>query len=234
MNAEIETKQQRLQAMRARYQAGSDAQPSPARLVQTVQEPGRNVLLQRIVQFLEKPRPGERLIEDGRTSEERVQQMVNFLRTRSQDRHPLAKRFRWFLEQLERVTPGEERVAGVSTRQLRRLLNMARDDNGPLLEEAGESLSAPSRDPWEEALPKLDAEIDALAQMLANMAKSLTQLTTQLDAAQQQLKALQEWRLALDPQSSLSPKKDNNLVQPRRDEEKVERELTQWFSDFLD
>ncbi|MCB1822642.1 MAG: hypothetical protein KDI73_13880 [Candidatus Competibacteraceae bacterium] len=233
MNVEIETKQKRLQALRARHQARSDAQLSPAHPIQAAQEPGRNVLLQRIVQFLGKPRPGERLIEGGRTSEERVQQMVTFLRTRSQDHHPLAKRFRWFLEQLEQVAPGEERVAGVSARQLRRLLNMARDDNGLLVEEAGDSLSAPSREPWEEALPKLDAEIDALAEVLANMAKSLTQLTTQIDAAQQQLKALEEWRLALDPQSSLSLER-TDLIQPRRDEEKVERELSEWFSDFLD
>ncbi|HHW76405.1 MAG TPA: hypothetical protein GX399_05140 [Xanthomonadaceae bacterium] len=210
--------------MSAAIESGQRRQASP--------DGGQRVFLQRIVQFLEQPAPDGRLISGTRISEERLRQLVGFLRVRGQGNHPVAARIRWILAQLEPTAPGEETVAGVGVRQLKRLLRSLPGGGGFTFEESSDSSREQRPDPLAAALPRFDAHLEGIRQVLRSMDETMARLIEQLNQVERELGALAEWRAALSPDRSRQRPVAEGQEQRRDD--RSEPDVDGWFSDFLD
>ncbi|HPF58635.1 MAG TPA: hypothetical protein P5149_03625 [Candidatus Competibacteraceae bacterium] len=218
MSPEIENDRKRPPAWRERDGSGAV-------------EPVQRAFLQRIIQFLQQPAPGSRLIPGTRIGEERVRQLIGFLRLRSQGSHPVAVRIRWILGQLEQTASGEEKVAGISVQQLKRLLQSIPGYESLNVAESAASDSKQRPDRLAEALPQFDSHMQAVSRTVRGMVEIIDQLTGHVQIIERELQTLNAWRAALG---------DHRLATPAiptpgpKSENRPEPDVAGWFSDFID
>lgn len=194
-------------------------------------EPVQRAFLQRIIQFLQQPTPGSKLIPGTRVSEERLRQLIGFLRLRSQGNHPVAVRIHWILEQLEQVAPDEERVAGISPQQLKRLLQSIPGYESLSVTEPVVSDSERCPDWLAEALPQFDSHVQEIGRTVRGMVEIIEQLTGQLQIVERELQTLNAWRAALGDHRLATPVIPTPAPKP---ESRPEPDVAGWFSDFID
>jgi hypothetical protein len=194
-------------------------------------EPVQHAFLQRVIQFLHQPASGDRLIPGTRVGEERLRQLINFLRLRGQGNQPVAVRIRWILGQLEQVAPGEEKVAGISAQQLKRLLQSIPGYESLSVVESTAADSERQPDRLTEALPQFDSHVQEISRTVRGMMEIIDQLTGQIQVVEQELQTLNQWRAALGDRQLATP----TMQTPNpKSENHPETDVAGWFSDFID
>lgn len=189
--------------------------------------------IQRMVQFLEQPSLNGRLIAGTRISEERLEQLINFLRLRSQGQQPWAAHVRRILARLEQSAPGEEKIAGVGVEQFKRLISSI-PTSGRLFTSATPSTPEKAANPWLAVLPGLDHRLEKMNEAVRNASDNLQQLTQQFQRIEQELNALREFRDSVGSEPASSALTSSHQPAVPALSQKSDATLNHWFSDFLD
>jgi pSer/pThr/pTyr-binding forkhead associated (FHA) protein len=189
--------------------------------------------IQRMIQFLEQPSLNGRLIPGTRISQERLEQLINFLRLRSQGKQPWAAHVRRLLARLEQTAPGEDTIAGVGVEQFKRLISSI-PASSRLFTSNAQNAPDKAADSWMTAWSGLDHRLERMGEAVRSVGESLQHLTQQFQQIEQELGLLIDFRNSLRAERALPETISTTQPASPALPKKAEPTLNHWFSDFLD